>query len=596
MFGFEFSENKNSLTFPEYPVSEAVSPDSIETITPLIWQEHCVECAMPACYATCTHYKKRVDGRCKRFKFGIERSENKAAILGQNAMIDMDEWAKLETFFFTKKMTYSDASRYSRLYNFLAWMAKAFRTGKVRRLCYYTKEWISRKSGYEKKADFCSEDLPRHLLCEIMNPGEAYALILENKANDQIVARKKLSINRGFNRFWILTAELSYQEGQSNYLSIYTEENLSQRVYFISLAMVDIKPDYLEKYFPKPSKKVKLVIWDLDYTLWDGTLVEDGKEGVKIKPDILNIIRSLDAKGIVNSIASKNDEDRAMEALRYFRIDEYFVAPMINWNPKSKNIRAIEQALDISMDTFVFVDDMENELREVYTNCPGIRVCNAADINQYVGRDFFDVPVTEESRHRRQSYQAIALRNADALHYQDNITQFLLDCRMKMHVSPPSDDEHERCWELLQRTNQLNISAQRLSKEEMENILSSVKYECFRIKVDDRYGNYGLVGFAVFEVSNTETAALRHFVFSCRAARKRLEQTFFEHMLAYFKSHGFQSMKLDCRKTEKNALMQSVLMESGLFEIVRSTDSVFELVADLNREFVPSGTAKVFDD
>ena len=55
-------------------------------------------------------------------------------------------------------------------------------------------------------------------------------------------------------------------------------------------------------------------------------------------------------------------------------------------------------------------------------------------------------------------------------------------------------------------------------------------------------------------------------------------------------------MKLDCRKTEKNALMQSVLMESGLFEIVRSTDSVFELVADLNREFVPSGTAKVFDD
>lgn len=596
MFGFEFSEKKNRLTFPEYPAAEAVSPDSIEAVTPLIWQEHCVECAMPACYATCTHYKKRVDGRCKRFQYGIERSGNKAAIFGQNAMIDMDEWAKLETFFFTRKMTCSTAGRYNRLYNFLAWTAKTFRTGKARRLCYYAKEWISRKTGYEKRADFRAGDLPRYLLCEIMNPGEAYALILENKANDQIVARKKLPVNKGFNRFWILTAELSYQEGQSNYLSIYTEENLPQRVYFISLAMVDIKQDCLEKYFPEPSKKVKLVIWDLDHTLWDGTLVEDGKEGVKIKTDILDIIKNLDAKGIVNSIASKNDEDRAMEALRYFGIDEYFVAPMINWGPKSKNIRAIEQALDIAMDTFVFVDDTENELREVYTNCPGIRVCSAADIGPYVGRDFFDVPVTEESRHRRQSYQEIALRNADALHYQDNITQFLLDCRMKMHISPPSDNEHERCWELLQRTNQLNISAQRLSKEEMENILSSAKYECFRIKVDDKYGKYGLVGFAVFEVSGTETSVLRHFVFSCRAARKRLEQTFFEHMMVYFKSHGFQSMKLDCRKTEKNALMQSVLMESGLFEIVRSTDSSFELAADLNREFVPSGTAEVFDD
>lgn len=167
---------------------------------------------------------------------------------------------------------------------------------------------------------------------------------------------------------------------------------------------------------------------------------------------------------------------------------------------------------------------------------------------------------------------------------------------MKMHVSPPSDDEHERCWELLQRTNQLNISAQRLSKGELEDILSSEGHECFRIKVDDKYGDYGLVGFAVFEVAGAEDAVLRHFVFSCRAARKRLEQTFFEHMLVYFRSRGFRTMRLDCRKTEKNALMQSVLMESGLFELVRSTDRAFELVADLDQSFVPAGIAEVTDD
>ena len=596
MFGFEFSEKKKDVPFPEYRVSEAVSPDSVEAVVPLIWQEHCVECAMPACYGTCALYKKRSDGRCRRFKNGIQRVRNRDALLGQNAVIDMDEWAKLQTFFFTKRLSYAAAARYNGLYCFFAAAGRALGFGWARRLSYYAKEWISRRTGYAGEAEPGGAGLPRWLLCEIVNPGGAYTLLLENRLENRTAARKALRVEPGFNRFWIPTAELSYQRGEENSLCMFPEENRPQRVYFVSLEMADIREDHLPRYFRESENKVKLVVWDLDNTLWDGILSEDGIEGVRLKPEIVEIIRELDAKGIVSSAASKNDEDRAMEALRHFGLAEYFVAPMINWNPKSENIRAIQRALDIGMDTFVFVDDTENELREVRANCPGIRVCGAAEIGGYVRGKAFDVPVTEESRNRRRSYQEIALRNADALRYKDDITRFLLDCRMNMHISAPSGGERERCYELLQRTNQLNLSGERLSREELDAMLGSGEYECFRIKVDDKYGNYGLVGFAAFDLSGGPDVVLRHFVFSCRAARKQLEPAFFEYMMESFRARGFKSLRLKCRRTEKNVLMQSVLAESGLFETVSDEDGAFELAAGLDEERAVTGVAAIFED
>lgn len=596
MFGFEFYDKRERSAFPAYDPAEAVSPDCVEAVVPLVWQEHCVECAMPACYGVCAVYQRRSDGRCRRFKNGIERVRNPAAILGQNAVIDMDRWAKLETFFFTRRLSYAAACRYNRLYCLLAAVGQTLRLGKARRLCYYAKEWISRHTGYAGKAELAERGLPRWLLCEIVNPADKpYTLLLES-ASDSGGSRRSLQVEPGFNRYWIPTAELCPADGGAARLCLFPEENRPQKVFFVSLEMVDIREDCLRRYFKEPEKKVKLVVWDLDNTLWDGILSEDGLNGVRLKPEIADIIRALDAKGIINSVASKNDGDKGMEALRHFGLAEYFVAPMINWNPKSENIQAIRRALDIGMDTFVFVDDTENERREVWANCPEIRVCDAAEIAEYVKGDAFDVPVTEESRNRRRSYQEIALRNAEALKYRDDITGFLLDCRMNMHVAPPSEAERERCWELLQRTNQLNISGERLSREELDAMLGAERYECFRIKVDDKYGSYGLVGFAAFDISDARSVVLRHFVFSCRAARKNLEPAFFAHMMDRFADRGYETLKLICRKTEKNALMQSVLMESGLFQTVRNTDGAFELVAGLDDERSGTPIASIFED
>lgn len=592
MFGFEFSTKKGILSFPRYNVYDAISPDSIEHMTPLVWQEHCVECGMPECYQTCCHYKPRIDGRCKLFEHGIVRFKNSRAILGQTASVQMREWGKLQTFSFTASLPYSWAKRLNCVYVFLAELAILAKNGRIRRLCYYIKEYISRKIGFIQQ----KESTPKYFLMELINDGPEYSVALESLSNNQLVFRRTFAIKKGYNRFIVPTKELYLTGNKQSVLCLYSADRKEITMHIVSLAIVDFKPEYQNLYVKPNTKKVKLVAWDLDNTLWDGILSEDGSSGIRLNLKIMEVIKELDRKGIINSIVSKNDEEKVLPVLQELGIDSYFVMPMINWHPKSQNIKALAKGIDLSLDTFVFVDDTPNELQEVSHNCPEVRICPVEKIAEFVKGEIFDVPVTEESRNRRQMYQELSVRNRRALQFENNIDDFLRDCQMIMHILPPQEIEVERCFELLQRTNQLNISAERLSKEELETLLLSPVYDCYRIKVNDRYGDYGLVGFAVFNTASKETVVLEHFVFSCRAARKKLEQSFFETIIAIYRKKGYVSLKLNCKKTERNALMQSVLEESGLFEKEEESESGFTLTAALDREYPQLNIAEIVLD
>ena len=150
MFGYEFSDKKSNKPFPEYDSTQAISSENIERVVPLVWQEHCVECGMPECYKTCQRYQKRCDGRCKLFKNGIEYTRNPKAIFKQNAIIEMREWGKLQTFFFPAVYSYNTAKLINNFYILLAKFAQFGKTGNMRRLFYYAKEFFSRKIGNRK--------------------------------------------------------------------------------------------------------------------------------------------------------------------------------------------------------------------------------------------------------------------------------------------------------------------------------------------------------------------------------------------------------------------------------------------------------------
>src|SRR5713226_3594295 len=93
---------------------------------------------------------------------------------------------------------------------------------------------------------------------------------------------------------------------------------------------------------------IKVLVWDLDNTLWDGTLLEG--DAVRLRPAAAAALQTLDARGILQSIASKNDRDQAMEKLRQLGIEEYFLYPRIGWSSKSSGIEAIARAINVGLD------------------------------------------------------------------------------------------------------------------------------------------------------------------------------------------------------------------------------------------------------
>ncbi len=155
----------------------------------------------------------------------------------------------------------------------------------------------------------------------------------------------------------------------------------------------------------KPMRgRIKCIVWDLDNTLWDGVLLEDGE--VTLRPWVAEHIRRLDAMGVLHSIASKNDHETAMAKLTEFGLAELFLYPQINWNAKSSSIQLIAKALNLGLDAFAFVDDQEFERAEVGHELPGVICVDIAEFDEAVQRpEFRPRFVTDESAQRRLMYQ-----------------------------------------------------------------------------------------------------------------------------------------------------------------------------------------------
>jgi FkbH-like protein len=410
---------------------------------------------------------------------------------------------------------------------------------------------VTRKIGLQ------NENHPEIFLVEIINPDTPYKLVIERRALGKILFRKNILVRNGFNRVCIPYSEIGYTQGVRNDLSLYPECDKEVDVYICSLDIVSLNLPLCECI---DMPKLKCVVWDLDNTLWEGILSECND--VKLRNDVVEIIKELDKRGILNSIASKNDYDEAYKKLEEFGISEYFLCPQINWELKSGNIKRISQILDIGLDTFAFVDDMQYEREEVRNILPVARTYDALDLKNFLSKEETNVPITEESKKRRCSYVEIAKRNIEQSVFSGDLESFVKTCSIVIDVRKPVVADYTRCNELIQRTNQLNLSGKRVTFEEMISMFESNQFVTHTIRAYDKYGDYGLVGVAVYQINdNDKSMEMIHFVLSCRAARKLIEQSYFEYMIQYFGMQGFNTFVVDCAITEKNNLMRESIAD-----------------------------------
>ena len=263
---------------------------------------------------------------------------------------------------------------------------------------------------------------------------------------------------------------------------------------------------------------IKCVVWDLDDTLWDGVLAET--DNVVLKNNIIDIIKELDRRGILQSISSKNEYDNVMKKLDEFGIKEYFLYPQVNWGPKSESIRTIQKAFNFGMDTFAFVDDQAFEREEVAYSIPEVLCIDASDINKLLDMEQMQPRfVTEDSKNRRKLYINDIERNKAEEKYEGAQEEFLATLGIKFTISRAKEEDLKRVEELTVRTHQLNSTGTVYSYEELLQLIHSDKYEVIVAQLDDKYGEYGKIGISVVEKEGSDWE-IKLLLMSCRVMSK----------------------------------------------------------------------------
>jgi FkbH-like protein len=310
-------------------------------------------------------------------------------------------------------------------------------------------------------------------------------------------------------------------------------------------------------------KEVKCVVWDLDDTLWEGVLLEHG--GQVLRPGVRAILQTLDARGILHSIASRNDHDHAMARLKALGIDEFFLYPQIGWHAKSQSVRAIAERINIGIDTLAFVDDQPFERDEVHFACPGVLCLDAAALLEIPGLPQLNPRfVTEDSRQRRRMYLADIERRKTEESFEGPEHEFLASLGMTFTIRAAQEEDLKRAEELTARTNQLNTTGYTYSYEELDALRHSPEHLLLIAGLEDRYGTYGKIGLALTE-KRPGTWNIRLLLMSCRVMSRGVGNILINHIRSLAHEAGV-ALTAEMVTTDRNRMMYMTYKFLGFTE------------------------------
>lgn len=268
--------------------------------------------------------------------------------------------------------------------------------------------------------------------------------------------------------------------------------------------------------------QIKLVIWDLDETFWKGTLSEGAVEMI---PSNVELVKTLIQRGIMCSISSKNDLEPVKVELEKAGVWEYFIFPIINWNPKGENIRDIITRCQLRAPNVLFVDDNASNLKEAEFYNPGIMTMEAKDLATLL--DDEGAKGKDDSKLSRLKQYKILEKKAEFQTTCSDNTDFLIKSNIRIEYIRDVKANSARIAELIVRSNQLNFTKIRIGEDEVLRLAEHPNYDCAAIHVVDNFGDYGICGFYAL---NKETKVLEHFLFSCRILNLGVENFIYQQL------------------------------------------------------------------
>ena len=283
---------------------------------------------------------------------------------------------------------------------------------------------------------------------------------------------------------------------------------------FFSQRAVEIVKNPIYEEFPY--EKIKMIIWDMDDTFWQGILSEGE---VILSIGNADLVRCLTDHGVVNSISSKNDEEPVMSELEKAGIADLFVFNNINWDDKGPQIATKIKTMGLRAENVLFIDDNPRNLQEARYYANGLMIAEP-DIIPYLCNYFYRTAAKDKTHARLSQYKLLE-KKTDAEAVSSSKEQFLKDSDIRITVNRDCLDKLERIAELVARSNQLNYTKNRDDKKLLTKLICSDWNNCAYISCRDRFGDYGIIGFFCF---NTREKKMEHFLFSCRVLGMGIEQ------------------------------------------------------------------------
>jgi FkbH-like protein len=341
------------------------------------------------------------------------------------------------------------------------------------------------------------------------------------------------------------------------------------------------------------TKMIKLVVWDLDETIWLGALLEDGD--VCLRDNVVEVIQTLDRRGILQSIASRNNYDHAMDRLRRFGLAEYFLYPQINWGSKAASLKTIASSINIGLDAVAFIDDQEFERDEVAFLLPEVRCIAPVELERLLDRpDMNPRFITKDSRLRRLMYISDLERKKAEEAFIGSREEFLATLKMDLRIGLAKAEDLDRAEELTLRTNQLNTTGYTYSYEELNEFRQSDRHKLLIASLTDKYGTYGEIGLALIECAAPQWT-IKLLLVSCRVMSRGVGTILINYIMRLAKEAKVR-LCAEFAPNGRNRMMYVFYKFANFHEVARHGDLIiFENDLSRIRDFPPYMRVKILD-
>jgi FkbH-like protein len=342
----------------------------------------------------------------------------------------------------------------------------------------------------------------------------------------------------------------------------------------------------------------RVLVLDLDNTMWGGIVGDDGIERLVLGSGsplgeahaaLQRMALSLKQRGIILCVSSKNDETIALDAFRnhpeMILKEDDIVAFRVNWEDKAANIKAIADAIDLGLDSFVFLDDNPAERKRVRDALPSVAVPELPEdpsdwlmVIQAAGY-FEQTSFSREDQLRAGFYKANALRAAQ-MERIGNHDDYLRSLGMRLSIAPFDGPGCKRIAQLISKSNQFNLTTRRYSDAEITALQSDPDAITVQARLEDIFGDNGMISTVICR-RDGQRCDVDSWIMSCRVLGHRVEEAILGHLVAQVRLLGLTEIIGRYIPTARNELVRDHYSRLGFAQIAAENgETVWRLAVD----------------